>query len=245
MSLAGSGFRIDVSKLRQQAQRLGKEVRAERFKPDILKYANVVLNTCVKTTPARDLATIKANQSRQYDNRINYNPSVHELRDPTLIVKPDGMWLYCSGKWYRPNSWNVPDNVWQVFETLLAEHLRRMDTPKTEFIAHRAQARFLYKKSWTQCGESLGLKVIAPQAVHASETRRDPPKNPPRGYAQIRGGQQVISVVIYNPFINDDSRYRDWDGAQIISDALQKHGPSFLKQVEKHIQRIAYAVMHS
>jgi len=240
-----NGLRIDVSQLRRKLTTIQKEVRAEQFRPDILKYVGVVLNTAVKTTPARSLSLIQAAQRSQYDNRINYIPSVHELRDPTLIVKPDGMWLYCSGKWWKPNSWNVPPDVWSTFERLLSEHLRRMETSKEDFVAHRAQARMLYKLSWVQCGQSIGIEVNAPSGVTSATSRRQPPKAPPRGYAQIRGGQNVISVVIYNPFINDDSTYRDWDGEEIIQSALELHKPAHLARVQKHLQHIIYAVMHS
>jgi hypothetical protein len=244
-----TGFRIDASQLIRKAKALQKEVTADKFRPDLLDFVRISLNTAVKMTPARALATIQAAQRNQYDNRVNYIPSVHELRDPTLIIKPDGMWLYCGGEWYLPNSWNVPPNVWAIFEQLLSEHLRRMDTPKNDFVAKRAQARFLYKKEFVQVGQSLGLAIIAPRAVKDSQSRRDPvtgtpPIKPPRGYAQVRGGKWVISVVIYLPAI-DDSTYRDFDMGDILQDAMAQHRPAFNRRVQKHIERITYAVMNS
>jgi hypothetical protein len=107
------------------------------------------------------------------------------------------------------------------------------------------QARFLYRKSWSQVGESLGLSIIAAAQVKTSLTRRKPPHDPPRGYAQIRGGKTVLNVLIYNPFLNTESDYKDFDAADILDPAIARHRPAFVAAVERRLQRALYAVMHS
>jgi hypothetical protein len=240
-----TGLQFDATEFRRKIERMKREVNAEKFLPDLKKYTTVVLNACVKTTPARDLSLIRKAQTKQYANRINYIPSVHSLVDPTLITTPQGSFMYSGGKWYRPDLWTLSGDLYGVYQTLLAEQLRRMETEQSEFIAARAQARFLYKLSWVQVGQSIGLTIRATSPVLNSVTRRVPPKNPPRGYAQVRGRKYVISIVIYNPFINDDSRYREFDGAEILDDALQAFRPAFNTAIKKHLQHILYAVMRS
>lgn len=226
-----TGFRI-VSPLLSVIAGLKVNPRASDFAPETRRFLSRTLTTCVSLTPARSLATIRAAQRKQYANRVNYIPSVHDLLDPTLIVKSDGtQWLYAGQKWYRPDVWQLSDDVWNTYQSLLSERERRLETEESDFIEHRAQARFLYKKSWVEVGQSAGVSVNASGAVRQSETRRDPPKDPPKGYAQIRGGNTVYSIVVYNPFLEQDSRYKPFSGKTILAQAMAQHQAQFEAEV--------------
>jgi hypothetical protein len=109
------------------------------------------------------------------------------------------------------------------------------------FIEQRAQARFLYRKSWMQCAESARLRVTASSAVKASVTRRRPEKNPPKGYVQWRGGKDVLSLVIFNPFLDQKSRYKPFTSKQILDKASAKERPRFKRDTENRIRRALYA----
>ena len=128
-----------------------------------------------------------------------------------------------------------------------AEHIRLFPLSQTrsigeaQFIKERAQARFLYRKSWMQCAESAGLNIRVSPAVSGAVTRRRPPVNPPRGYAQWRGGNGVLSLIIRNPFLNIPSKYKTFNPATILNAAIVKHRPEFLRYVRNHIRRSIYA----
>lgn len=220
------------------------EIRLETFKPILLDFVRKSLVTAIKLTPEREYQLIKAAQNRQYNHRINYIPSFHSLENPSLVVKGNDTWLFFNGKWYKPLEWKVSAEVWSVFNQLKAERDRRLQTSRADFIAHRAQARFLYKKSWVQVGASIGLDVRAPQNVLKSLTRREPPKDPDKGYAQIRVGKTVLSVVIYNPFVQEQTAYWQNDGSVYILDAMNQHRSNFNAQVKRHIERVLYAIFH-
>ena len=112
---------------------------------------------------------------------------------------------------------------------------------EAQFVKERSQARFLYRKSWKQCADSVRLRVSASAAVSSSVTRRRPAVNPPRGFAQWRGGGRVLSLTIFNPFLNQPSRFKDFNATQIINKALAKHRPKFKRDIENRIRREIYA----
>lgn len=220
-------------------------IRAKQFEPEVKTFLKRSLTTAIQLTPARNLNTITASQKKQYEHRVNYIPSYHTLEDPTLIVKEDDTrWLYRQGKWYRPDIWNLPSDVWSDYTMLNNERERRLETSQSDFIAARGQARFLFRKSWWEIGQSAGVSVACPSEVRNALTRRrKPPLNPPRGYAQERGGKDVYSIVVRNPFLDQTSSgghtplatelYKPFDGQQIIETAMAKHRPAFEKDVAK------------
>lgn len=220
-------------------------VRAKQFEPDVKTFLKRSLTTAITLTPARNLNTITAAQRKQYAHRINYIPSYHTLEDPTLIVKDDdSQWLYRGGKWYRPDIWQLPDDAWIDYEALNSERERRMQTSQSEFIEVRGRARFLFRKSWWEIGASAGVSVACPAEVRNAQTRRrKPPLNPPKGYAQSRGGKDVYSIVVRNPFLAQVSggghtplateQYKPFDGQQIIGRAMDQHRAAFEKDVAK------------
>lgn len=232
-----TGFRI-VSPIFKALRNLAG-ANAGEWAPDVKLFLKRSLTTAIQSTPTRSVSLIKKNQRRQYSNRANYIPSFHELLDPTLIVKPDGTeWLYCGGKWYRPDQWHLPDPVYEAYLELKFERAARLETKRDDFIAFRAQARFLYKKSWWEIGQSVGIDVPCSQQVKDAVSRRSPSQlkrgykqNPPRGYAQERGGKGVYSIVIYNPFLDDRSQYWTGNGKAIIAQAMQKHRVAYEEKV--------------
>lgn len=109
---------------------------------------------------------------------------------------------------------------------------------ESDFVGYRAQARFLYRKTWWQIGLSLNLPVLASANVQDSVTRtRNPAEIPPKAYGQARGGNNVISYAIYNPFLEEPSRYITFDAAQILQNAGAKNKPSFIRKVENSVRR--------
>ncbi len=121
-----------------------------------------------------------------------------------------------------------------------------------QFIDGRAQARFLFRKTWKQVSDSVAIRINVSAAVAKSVTRRRPRMLPPRGYAQWRGGKAVFSLVVFNPFLKNTSsgghaplataRYKSFNPATILNAAIRKHRPAFLRSVQKHIKEaIGYA----
>jgi len=115
---------------------------------------------------------------------------------------------------------------------------------KAQFLAGRAPARFLYRASWGQLARSLGLQIPESQQVKNATSRRDPIKAPPRAYGQIRGGKRTFSVAMFNPFLAMPSRYKKFNGEQIIADAQKKHERQFRRQVNKRLKVTLYAIMN-
>lgn len=237
--MANDGFRIDVTNLRRKLARKERALTAESFRPELEKHATAVLNDAAASTPVRDLSTIQAAQNKQYDARINCIPSAHELIDPSLRVNSNNgqHWLFSGGKWYLASEWKLPPNQWAQYQALEQERNRRMQKPRGQFISERAQARFLYRKSWLQVGQSLGLRMRSTGQVANSHTRRKPPKEPPRGYGQWRGGRNVLSAVVYNPFLEIPSRYKQFSGRAILAAAQAKNAPRFLRATEAKMKR--------
>ncbi len=225
-------LRIDTGGARKKNDRLLRGLRANDFRALLMEYLRKTLTTAAQMTPTRDLGLIQRNQSREYDHRINWIPSYHSLENPSLRVNEDGEhWIYCDGKWYN-GAWDLPDNVYAQYQGLIAERNRRMRTPRGPFIRNRAQARYLYRKSWSQVGESVGVNVPVGVASK-SFSRHNPPKDPPRGYGIVRGGKQALSVEVRNPFLLQPSRYISFSARNIAATAAQRHRKAFLAAVDK------------
>lgn len=232
-------LRVDTitGTLRKRLDRLGRTLQANEFRPELQRYTTRVLNDCIAQTPARSEAKIVTAQRKQYRNRINAIPTVHELTDPALRVNEMGEeWIYSSGKWYNA-IWRLPDEVWADYSMLSDERNRRMATLESEFIEKRKQARWLYKRSWYQVAVSLGLSITAAAQIISSHTRRKPAVAPPKAYGQWRGGKGVLSVVIRNPFMDEKSRYAPGNGDQILARATAKERPRFLKECNDKVKR--------
>jgi hypothetical protein len=113
---------------------------------------------------------------------------------------------------------------------------------KNRFVEERAQARFLYKKSWLQCAQSARLNVRVSREVARSVTRRrNPVQQPPRGYAQWRGGSGALSLVIYNPFLEQPSNYKKFTGKEILVRSASRFKAQFTRDVNNRLRRAAYA----
>ena len=53
----------------------------------------------------------------------------------------------------------------------------------------------------------------------------------------------MISVVIYNPFLQEDNpRYKPWNGKDIINAAMEATEPVAQRAFERQLKRILHAV---
>jgi len=235
-----TGLRIDtaLSKIRNRLAKLKRDTSASEFRPELAEFTRRTLNDCIRTTPARSEALIAKNQHVQYQHRVNSIPSFHELLDPSLRVNAvtGEAWIFYAGKWYNA-AWHLPSEVYAAFGELNAERNRRLSTIEAQFIAQRKQARFLYRKSWWQVAQSLGLSIVVPSDVIESHSRHNPRKEPPRAYGQWRGGQRVLSVVIQNPFLDVPTMYWKGNGKAILAEATARNRAWFNKAVHDKTER--------
>lgn len=240
--MAITGFRMDLSGFKTKLDKLAG-IQASEFKTEVLEFTRKSLNTAQGLTPTRDYSLIRRNQLKQYSDRINCIPTSHELIDPSLRIDPRTKkhWLYFAGKWWNASEWRLPDAAFSAYGPLLAEHQRRIATTQATFIRERAQARFLYRKTWSQAAESLGLQVSTSSDVRDAHTRRKPAKAPPRGYGQQHGGGKVFSVSISNPFLKIPSRYKDFDGEQIMEQAMARHRGEYDRSIRARMRQLATA----
>lgn len=242
-----TGLRLDtaIGKLQKRLSKLKESVRADAFRPELKLFAERTLTDCIRTTPIRDESKIQRAQEIQYKHRINYIPSVHELADPSLIVNDQGQeWIFYSGKWYNAE-WKLSADVFAAYEELNQERERRLETSQSEFIEERKQARFLYQKSWFQVAQSLGISIPVGSQIIISHSRHEPKKEPPKGYGQWRGGHQVLSIVVFNPFLDEETRYWIGNGKQILAQAVAKNRARFYKDVEDKTKRMISAARQS
>lgn len=238
MPAVKSLFRVDATGLQRKAKKAARGIRATSLQAELMDFARKSLTTAVQLTPERSAQLIRRNQAVQYAHRINYIPSYHTLENPTLIVNErDEHWIYCDGKWYR-GEWHLPDHVYAAYQDLLSERIRRMRTDRQSFINSRSQARLLYKKSWWQVGRSIGLNIPC-GASPQSYSRHNPPKEPPKGYAQLRGGKQKLTLDMRNPFLEQPSRYKSFTGRQIIQEAANRHRAQFEAATGKHVRKLS------
>lgn len=226
-----------TAQMQRRINALKIETSANSFRPELERFAARTLATCIESTPVRELGLIERNQRKQYEHRINYIPSYHTIEDPSLIVNErDEEWIYAYGKWYR-SDWNLKDEIWAAYQMLAQERARRMRTAESDFVNARAQARWLYRKSWWQVAMSLGLALSVAAAIIDSRTRKKPPKEPHRAYGQWRGGKTVLSVTVFNPFLDIPTKYWKGNGKNILAQATAKHRPRFIKECEDKMKR--------
>lgn len=235
-------FKFDDSRWQRKLARLRGRVTAKAFDPQLRRFVRNTLISAVKLTPVRSFSVIRSNQSKQYDHRVNYIPSYHEESDPCLIVRDEIHWLKYDGRWFKANEWRLPDHIWGAYQQLSMERDRRLTTQLGNFIRARAQARFLYARSWLQCGQSVGITIPVDPGTRSATSRHNPPKAPPRGYIQIRGGKGTLSYVIYNPFLEQRSEYKPWSGKAVLEDAASRHIPMYLSDVGTKLREICASV---
>lgn len=233
--------RVDATVFRRKLDKLRDRLDLKKFEPELKEFGRRSFNTAARNTPARSLSLIRRNQRKQYEHRINYIPSYHQLVDPSLRVKGEKFWVYVGGKWYNLE-WNLPNNIWGIAQALLSERERRMSTPLPQFTEERAQARFLHRRSWVQCGTSIGKNVNVSASVKASHSRHNPPKEPPRAHAQIRGGKYVLSLVAFNTFLEQQGQYWTMSGKTILRAAMTQHEPRLQQRFGYWISRAIYAI---
>lgn len=236
-----SGLSFDVAKFRKIMAEKKRRVSASSFRPQFEKFVSRSLTRAIADCPVRDLALITSAQEKQYEDRVNYIPSIHwPDADPRMVVRDNGHWVFVAGKWYNASLWKLPPDVLSAYEELNAERERRLKTPKTAFIANRAQARFLYIKQFLLIGRALGVRVISAVAAMASHSRRQPQKEPAMPNAQWRGGKDRLGVSISAPMLSTETAYWEGKGIQILSAASDAERPRFTKEVrEEIIKRIS------
>ncbi len=236
--IMATGVRYNSAGIKALFAAKKKRITAASFRPQVRAFASSVLSKCVTTTPARSQSLITKAQRKQYNARINYIPSIHHQSDPMLIVNDQAEhWLKFNGVWLNASKWKLSPAAWAAYQMLNAERERRMETSRGEFIAHRVQARFLYRRSWTQVASSLGISIAVSGVVIASKTRRQPPQNPPRAYGQWHGGKTVLSASVTNDFLNVETAYWPGDGKRIIDAALVSCRPAFEREIAREIER--------
>lgn len=228
-----TGFTVKAPILKAFGE-MGK-IRADQFSPELMRFLQKVLAEAYRNTPVREAALINRNQRGQYKRRLNYIPSYFDRTNTTLIFddETNQQWLRVDGKWYRPDIWHLPDNVYEIYQGLLAERMRRDLEPssQTEFIRERAQARFLYKRSWKEIADSAGVPLRVSQSVANAHSRHNPPKRPPRGYVRKVGGKNSLSVIVYNPLLEQQSRYKVFSGTDLINSAIRNNQPKFRRDL--------------
>lgn len=235
-------FRLDVRKLASQLQTKLGRVTANDFRPEIRRYAARALATSIAMTPTREISIIRKSQEKQYANRINYIPTVHDLLDPTLIVDENGAyWLYANGRWWAASYRDMPSDIDMILQDLVAERERRLQTAEGEFIEDRAQARLLYRKSWWQVAESIGVPLAVSSDMVSSRSRpyHAPSGEPPRAYGQWRGGKHVLSIVVFNSFLQKTTRYwKKINGKTILMHASSLHHAEFMGECAAKMEKL-------
>ena len=235
-----AGFTIDASQMMAKMKKLS-ELKPKDFTYELLEFTRKSLTTASNMTPTRDYSLIRRNQLKQYSDRVNCIPSSHQLIDPSLRIDPRSKkhWLYFSGKWWNASEWNLPSQAWAAYGPLLAEHERRKATLQTTFIRERAQARFLYRKSWSQAAESLGKQISTSSDVRKAESRRKPKQNPPRAFAWFTSNGKELMVQVTNPFLKIHSRYKDFDGEEIMAQSSAQHEGAYRRGVQTRLRQLA------
>jgi hypothetical protein len=238
--MAKTGFRIDVRKMRTKLNGLAN-LRADEFRDDVMDYTRKTLTTAVRETPVREYSVIRENQIAQYNLYVNFIPDCHRLIDPSLRINGRQHWLFFRGKWYNASDWKLSPEAFDAYQSLLSEHNRRANIAKSTFIKNRAQARFLYRKTWTEAADSLGMQVTTTANVRNSVTRRKPKVFPPKSYGQTHGGGTAFSVTISTPFLTAKprSKYQTFDPADIMASAQAKHIRQFERTIKRKMRKLA------
>ena len=236
--MAKTAFRFDSSGFKKKIEGLAN-MQANDLRYELFEFMRKSLTTASRNTPARDYGVIRAAQSNQYDKRVNYIPSSHTLSDPSLRVKGKEHWLYFRGKWLNASAWKLSNEAWAAYQPLLQEHQRRKQTSRANFIKDRAQARFLYRRSWLEAADSLGVEINVAQSTRKAVTRRKPAVNPPKASGQVRGGAKVLAITISNPFLEQPSRYKDFSGKRILAQAQAQHEGQYRRAMTRRLKRLA------
>lgn len=237
-----TGFRVQAPILKAFDQM--RKITANDFSPELNRFLKNSLQEAMRNTPVRDVALINKNQRKQYDRRLNYIPSYFDRQNTVLIFNDKNeQWMRMDGVWYRPDIWEIPENVYAVYQQLLSERMRRDEVGKQEFIKERAQARYLPKRSWWEIGQSAGVNVRASQSVIASHSRHNPPKAPPKGYVRRVGGKNTFSIVVYNPFLEQQSRYKFVSGKQLIENAMNANRPRYKSDLSLKQYRLVLDIL--
>jgi hypothetical protein len=239
--MSATGLSFDVKQFRRIMAEKKKRISAASFRPQFEKFVSESLTLAAQNCPTRALDLIQSAQQKQYQNRIDYIPSIHWAdADPRLVAKGEALWAFSGGKWYNATAWKLPPLVYSQFMELNAERERRMQTERGEFITNRAQARWLYVKQFWRIAKALGLRITCAAEAIASHTRRKPPKEPPAPNAQWRGGKHVLSVAITAPFLSTETAYWTGNGLDILKDASDSLRPTFKRAVmDEVIKRIS------
>lgn len=233
-------FRFDASGLRRRTEKLGA-IMAEDFRAELMDFVRKSLQTASRNTPARDYSLIRQAQIRQYNARVNCIPSSHELVDPSLRINGRQHWLFYRGKWLNAKDWRLSDDAFVAYSQLLGEHERRKQTAQSTFIKERAQARFLYRRSWIGAADDLGITLNLAQPTRAAHSRRKPAAAPPRSRGSVRGGGKAISIQVSNPFLETKSRYKDFTGKPIITAAMASHQDQYRRNIKRRLVQMAKA----
>ena len=234
-----AAFRFDSSGFKKKIEGLAN-MQANDLRYELFEFMRKSLTTASRNTPARDYGLIRAAQSNQYEKRVNCIPSSHELKDPSLRVKGKEHWLYFRGKWMNASAWKLSNEAWAAYQPLLQEHQRRKQTSRANFIKERAQARFLYRRSWLEAADSLGVDINVAQSTRKAVTRRkNPAVKPPNAYGQVRGGGKVLAITISNRFLEQPSRYKDFSGKRILAAAQAQHEGQYRRAMARRLKRLA------
>lgn len=233
-------FTFNTSGLRKKLAGIAK-IKAGDFRSELMEFVRKSLTTASRNTPARDYSLIRRNQLRQYEARVNCIPSSHDLPDPSLRIRGSQHWLFFRGKWLNAKEWRISDEAFAAYAGLLAESERRKRTSQSKFIKDRAQARFLYRKSWIGAADDLGVTLNVAQSTRASRSRRNPPKTPTRATGRVTGNASALSVQISNPFLEEPSRYKDFTGRPIIAAAMNSHRDAYNRSVKRRMSQITKA----
>ena len=230
-------FSLNMSGLNKKLAKIAAFKGAE-FEPEVTNYARMSLTTAARMTPVREYATIKENQEWQWLARVNCIPSSHKLVHPSLRVNENGEhWVYFHGKWFNAAN-RMPADVYSAYVNLLEERTRRLSVGKMKFINARAQARFLYRKSWSQAAESLGISIPTSAGVRKAVTRRKPKQDPPRAFGRRFARNDSHTISVSNPFLEQESRYKPFSGKQIFREAAIKHQRTFMREVSRKLRQL-------
>lgn len=230
-------FSLNMSGLNKKLAKIAAFKGAE-FEPEVTNYARMSLTTAARMTPVREYATIKENQEWQWLARVNCIPSSHKLVHPSLRVNENGEhWVYFHGKWFNAAN-RMPADVYSAYVNLLEERNRRMSIGKMKFINGRAQARFLYRRSWSEAAESLGVPIPTSAGVRKAATRRKPAQQPPRACGRRYNRDTAYTISVSNPFLEQESRYKPFSGNQIFHEAAMKHQRTFMREVSRKLRQI-------
>ena len=236
--MRATGFRLDMKGFKKKTDAIGK-ITAGDFRAELMEFVRKTLTTAARNTPARDYSIIRTNQLRQYDARVNFIPSSHELVDPSLRINGRTHWLYYRGKWLNAKDWRISDDAFAAYSRLLIEHERRKQTAQATFIRERAQARFLYRRSWTEAADDLGVALNVAQSTRAARTRKRPAVNPPKASATLRGNSAHLRVQITNPFLQETGKkYRQFFGSDIIAAAMTQHRGAYESALKRRMTKI-------